>query len=74
MVSDVEHILNNNEFPEHIVDHWYTQKSVEQHRKEECLKGAISKGKVNLPGGNKQWIPEWVDKSSGKTINLEYAE
>ena len=29
---------------------------------------------MNLPGGNKQWIPEWVDKSSDKTINLEYAE
>ena len=50
------------------------KEDVEQHRKQECLKGAISKGKVYLLEGNKQWAQERIDKSSDKTINLAYTE
>ena len=45
---------------------------VEQHRRQECLKGAIKKGKVL--GGKKQWTQERVGKASSETINKTYAE
>ena len=48
------------------------KKGVEQHRKRECLKSAISKGKIL--GGKKQWAHEKVDKASEESVNKTYAE
>ena len=45
---------------------------IEQHKKRECLKSAVSKGK--LPRGKNQWTHERVDKASDETINEVYAE
>ena len=43
-----------------------------QHRKQECLKSAIDKGKTHLLG--QKWTHERVDKASHRTINKTYAE
>ena len=45
------------------------KEGAEQHRKRECLKGAISKGKMYLLGGKQKWTQEKVDKGSDETIN-----
>lgn len=45
---DVENILNNDELFGDTVD--TPKKGTEQHRKRDCLKGAISKGKAYLLG------------------------
>ena len=66
MMTDVENILNDVEFFADAVD--TPKEGVEQHRKRECLKRAISKGKVL--GGKKQWTHE----ASDETINKTYAE
>ena len=51
----------------------YTPKeSIEQHKKRECLKGAIDKGKGQLLGS--KWTHKRVDKASDETINKKYAE
>ena len=49
-MADAENILNEDDFVGDNVD--TPEKSVEQHRKRENCKGAISKGKVL--GGKKQ--------------------
>ena len=69
-MTDVEIILNGEEFFGDTVN--TPKEGVEQHRKRECLKGAISKGKVL--GGKKQQTHERVDKASGETIIKTYAE
>ena len=46
------------------------KEGIEQHRKRECLKGVIGKGKVYLLGGRQKWTHEGVDKAISKT----YAE
>lgn len=62
MMSDVEKIVNNDEFFAETV---YTPKEgVEQQRKRKCLKGAINKGKTYLASSQKQWTHERVDKAS----------
>ena len=43
-----------------------------RHRKRECLKSFISKGKAYLL--RNKWTQEKVDKASDKTINKTYAE
>ena len=69
-MADVENMLNDDDFLADTVD---TQKEgVEQHRKPECLKSAISKGKIL--GGKKQWTHEKFEKASDETINKTYAE
>ena len=70
MMADVENTLNDEEFFGDTVD--TPKEGVEQHRKGECLKGAISKGKVL--GGIKQWTHEKVDKASDETINKTYVK
>ena len=70
MMAHAEKILNDEEFFEDTVD--TPKESVEQHTKRECLKCAISKGKVYLLGG--KWIQEKVDKASDETINKTYGE
>ena len=51
MTSNAGNLLNNSEFFADIVDKLKT--CIEQRKKRECLKGAISKGK--LLGGKKGW-------------------
>ena len=63
MMADVENILNDEEFLEIL---FYTpKKGAEQHSKQECLKGAISKDK-----GQKRRN----STISHETINKTYAE
>ena len=50
MMADIENMLKEDEFFTDTVD--ATKEGVKQHVKQECLKGAISKGKVL--GGKKQ--------------------
>ena len=69
-MADAENILNEDDFVGDNVD--TPEKSVEQHRKRENFKGAISKGKVL--GGKKQWTHERVDKPSDNAVNIPYAE
>ena len=53
VIADVANTLDTDEFFEDTVD---TQKErVDQHRKQECLKGAISKGKAYLLGQKQKW-------------------
>ena len=52
IMADVENILCNDEFFADTVD--TPKESVEQYRKQECLKTTISKDKVNFLGGKKQ--------------------
>ena len=47
-------------------------RSIEQHRKRECLKIVISKGKVYSLGS--KWTHEKVNKASNDTINKTYTE
>ena len=67
VMSDVKHILNDYEFFGDTVD--TPKEGVNQHRKRECLKGTISKGKVHLLG--RKWTQE---KACDETINKTYAE
>ena len=66
-MGDAENILNDDEFFGDIV---HTPKEViEQHKKRECLKSLIDKGKL----GHK-WTHGRVDKVSDETINKIYVE
>ena len=71
MMSDAENIVNKDELFSDTVD---TSEDVEQHRKRKCLKAAISKGKVYLLGGKKQWTHERVAKANNETTDKTYAE
>ena len=42
-MADVGDILNNNEYFGEVVD--TPKEGIEQHKKQECLKGAIDKGR-----------------------------
>ena len=69
-MADVVNILNKDDFFGDTVD---TPKEViEQHRKRECLKKVISKGKAYLLGS--KWAQEKVKKASDESINKTYAE
>ena len=68
-MADAEDILNNDEFFGDIVD--TPKKDIEQHKKRECLKSVIDKGKVHLL---RKWTHERVDKASDETINKKYAK
>ena len=50
-MSDVEKVLEDDESFADNVD--TLKENVEQHRKKECLKGAISKGKLFLLGSKR---------------------
>ena len=47
-MADVENMLNDDDFFGYSVD--TPKEGIEQHRKRECLKSVISKGKVYLLG------------------------
>ena len=70
MLADIQSILNDDELSEDPVD--TPKEGVEQHRKQEYLKSAISKGKEL--GGKKQWTHEKVDKASDENTNKTYAQ
>ena len=65
----VEHIFDDDFFGD-IID--TPKEGIEQHKKRECLKSAIDKGKGYLLGT--KWTHERVDKASDETINKKYAE
>ena len=48
------------------------KEGIEQHKKRECLKSAMDKGKRHLLGS--KWTYQRVDKSSDETISKKYAE
>ena len=70
IMADVENILNDDDFFGDSVD--TPKEGIEQHRKRECLKSVISKGKAYLLGS--KWTRESADKASDETINKTYAE
>ena len=72
MMAGIESISNKDEFFSNTVA--TVKEGFEQHRTWECLKGAISKAKVDVLGCKKQQILEKIDKTSNKTINKVYAE
>ena len=69
-MADVENILNDDDFLGDSVD--TLKEGIEQHRKRECLKNIISKGKAYLLGS--KWTQEKIDKASDETINKRYTE
>ena len=64
-MTDVENILNDDECFGDVVDR--PKEGTEQHKKRECLKSVISKGKAYLLGS--KWTHEKVDKASDETNN-----
>ena len=69
-MADVENILNDDDFLGDSVD--TLKEDIEQHRKRECLKSIISKGKAYLFWS--KWTQQKVDKASDETINKRYTE
>ena len=61
--------LNDDNFFGDVID--TPKEGIEQHRKQECLKGVIGRGKAYLLGD--KWTHERVDKASDETINKAYA-
>ena len=69
IMADVGDILNKNEFFGDVVD--TPKESIEQHKKQECLKDVINIGKAHLLGH--KWTYKRVDKARNETINMTYA-
>ena len=69
-MTDIENILNNDEFFGDTVD--TPKDSIGQHKNRKCLRSAISNSKTYLLGV--KWTHEKVDKASNKTINKTYTE
>ena len=69
-MATVENILSDGGFFGDIVD--TPREDTEQHKKRECLKSVIDKGKVHLLG--QKWIHGRVDNASDEMINKTYAE
>ena len=69
-MADIENILNDDEFFGDAVN--TPKEGIQQHRKQECLKSVISKGKAYSLGS--KWTQEKADKVSDETINKTYAE
>ena len=69
-MADVENMLNDDDFFGDTAD--TPKEGIEQHRKRECLKSVISKGKSYLLAS--KWTQEKVDKASDETIHKTYAE
>ena len=67
-MTDVGDIFDDD-FLGDIVD--TPKEDIQSHKKRECLKDAIDKGKGHLLG---KWTHERVDKASAETINKKYAE
>ena len=68
-MTDVGDIFNDNFFGDTVDT---PKESIEQHKKRECLKSAMDKGKSHLLGS--KWTYERVDKASDETIHKKYAE
>ena len=68
-MADVKNILNDDDFFRDIDT---PKEGIEQHKKPECLKSVIDKGKAHLLGS--KWTHGRVDKVSDETINKKYAE
>ena len=68
-MTDVGDISNDDDFFGDIVD--TPKEGIEQHKKRECLKSVIEKGKAHLLG---KWTHERVEKASDETINKKYTE
>ena len=68
-MADVKNILNDDDFFRDIDT---PKEGIEQHKKPECLKSVIDKGKAHLLGS--KWTHGRVDKASDETINKKYAE
>ena len=69
-MTDVGNTLNDDECFGDIGD--TPKEGIEQHKKRECLKSVIDKGKAHLLGH--KWTHGRVDKASDETINKTYAE
>ena len=69
-MADVGNILNDDDFFRDIVD--TPKEGIEQHRKRQCLKSVIDRGRAHLLGS--KWTQEKVDKASNEIINKTYAE
>ena len=69
-MADVGNILNDDDLFGDIVD--TRKEGTELHKKRECLKSAIDKGKTHLLGY--KWAHERVDKARNDTINKTHAE
>ena len=69
-MADIENILNDDEFFGDAIN--TPKEGIQQHRKQECLKSVISKGKAYLLGS--KWTQERADKASDENINKTYAE
>ena len=67
-MADVENVLNDDEFFEDTVD--IPKEGIEQHRKWECLKSVINKGKAYLL--ESKWTQQKVGRA--EIINKTYAE
>ena len=70
IMADVGDILNNDDFFGDVFD--TPKEGIEQHKKRECLKSVIDKGKAHLLGHI--WTHGRVDKASDEVINKTYAE
>ena len=69
-MADVGNVLNDDDFFGDIVD--TPKEGIEQHKKRECLKSVIDRGKAYLLGG--KWTQERVDKASDEIINKTYTK
>ena len=69
-IGDVGNILIDDDFFGDIVD--TPKEGTEQHKKQECLKSVIGRGRAHLLGS--KWTQEKVDKASDKIINKTHAE
>ena len=72
MKSDVENTLNDDEFFADTVD--TPKEAAEQHRKRQCLKGAISKGKNVFTRQQQQQAHERVYRANAEINNKVYAK
>ena len=70
IMADVGDILNDDDFFGDVVD--TPKEGIEQHKKRECLKSVIDKGKAHLLGHI--WTHGRVDKASDEIVNKTYAE
>ena len=70
VMTDVENTLNNDDFFGDTID--TPREDIVQHRKRECWKSVIGRGKAYLLGS--KWTKEKLDKASDKTINKTYVE
>ena len=67
-MTDVGDVFDDDFFGD-IVD--TPKEGIGQHKKRECLKSVMGKGKGHLLG---KWAHEKVDKASDETINKKYSE